>query len=257
MVGLPVSALRAILNSWRKVLFHPEQLKGGKFTETFMVLFSFFFGFAYNALHYFIYPGCAYHDGVIVYKPDLQFWLHHLSGGMGAVALFYYASVLGYYGVNLLGKKISYDRIQHVVFSCMFLYLTPLFPAFLFYSLNLRDWIYLELYEDWMGIPTGVLLTGILGTIISFRIFKSFGFGRVSSFFLSLLLLPLLYFGGKGAFLFLTRKAFHTSRPLRYALWTIYFSAISLLFWVAGKRRKKVLPVLKRMWMDEGTPSLL
>lgn len=238
------------MDSWKKALLNPKQLRGGEFTEAFMVLFSFFFGFAYNALHYFIYPGCAYHDGMVVYKPDLQFWLHHLSGGMGAVALFYYASVLGYYGVNLLGKRISYDRIQHVIFSCMFLYLLPLLPAFLLYLLDLRNWIYLEFYESWIGIPTGVLLAGILGTIITFRIFRSFGFGRSSSFLLSLLLLPLLYFGGKGAFLFLTRRAFHTSRPFRYALWTVYFSLISLLFWAAGRRRKKLLPVLERMWRE-------
>ncbi len=213
-----------------------------------MVLFSFFLGFAYNALHYFIYPGCAYHDGAVVYEPDLQLWLHHLSGGMGAVTLFYYASVLGYYGVNLLGKRVSYDRVQHAVFSCMFLYLLPLPPAFLLHALNLKGWIYLEFYRGWVGVPAGVLLAGILGTVLAFRILRSFGFGRPSSLLLSLLLLPLLYFGGKGAFLFLTRRAFHTSRPLRYALWTVYFSLMSLLFWAAGRRRGKVLPVLRRVW---------
>ncbi|MEM2619502.1 MAG: hypothetical protein QW356_08530, partial [Candidatus Hadarchaeales archaeon] len=165
-MGLPVNALRAILRSWERALLHPERIRGGEFTEGFMVLLSFFFGFAYNALHYFIYPGCASHDGTIVYEPDLQFWLHHLSGGMGAVALFYYASVLGYYGANLLGKRVSYDRVQHMVFSCMFLYLLPLPPAFLLYALGLRSWIYLEFYRGWVGIPAGVLLAGILGMVM-------------------------------------------------------------------------------------------
>lgn len=248
MVGLPVNALRAILRSWERALLHPERIRGGEFTEGFMVLLSFFFGFAYNALHYFIYPGCASHDGTIVYEPDLQFWLHHLSGGMGAVALFYYASVLGYYGANLLGKRVSYDRVQHMVFSCMFLYLLPLPPAFLLYALGLRSWIYLEFYRGWVGIPAGVLLAGILGMVMAFNILRSFGFGRPSSLLLSSLLLPLLYFGGKGAFLFLTRRAFHTSRPLRYALWTVYFSLMASLFWMAGRRRGKVLPVLEKVW---------
>lgn len=243
-----MSVLRTVLRSWGRALLHPERIRGGEFTEGFMVLFSFFFGFAYNALHYFIYPGCAYHDGTIVYEPDLQFWLHHLSGGMGAVALFYYASVLGYYGANLLGKRVSYDRVQHVVFSCMFLYLLPLLPAFLLYALGLKSWIYLEFYQGWVGTPAGVLLAGILGTVMAFNILRSFGFGRPSSLLLSLLLLPLLYFGGKGAFLFLTRRAFHTSRPLRYALWTVYFSLTSFLFWAAGRRRGKVLPVLRKVW---------
>lgn len=208
-----------------------------------MVLFSFFFGFAYNSLHYFIYPGCAYHDGSVVYTPDLQFWLHHLSGGMGAVALFYYASVLGYYGLNLLGRRVSYDRIQHTVFSCMFLYLLPLPPAFLLHALGLG--VYLELYRGWVGIPVGVLLAGALGTVMAFRILRSLGLGRPSSLLLSLLLLPLLYFGGKGAFLFLTRVVFRTSRPLRYALWTAYFSLVSLLLREAGRRRRRVLPALR------------
>jgi hypothetical protein len=249
VVGLPLSAARAVLSSWKRALLHPERIRGGEFTEGFMVLFSFFLGFAYNALHYYVYPGCAFSEsrGVYDFSPNLQFWLHHLSGGAGAVTLFYYSSVLGYYGINLLGRRVSYDRVQHAVFSSMFLYLLPLPPAFLLYALNLKGWIYLELQGEWVGIPLGVLLAGLLGMVMAFRILRSFGLGRPSSLLLSLLLLPLLYFGGKGAFLFLTRQVLHTSRPLRYALWTLYFASFSLLFRAAGSRRGKVLPALKRV----------
>jgi hypothetical protein len=249
VVGLPLTAARAVLSSWKRALLHPERIRGGEFTEGFMVLFSFFLGFAYNALHYYVYPGCAFSEsrGVYDFSPNLQFWLHHLSGGAGAVTLFYYSSVLGYYGTNLLGRRVSYDRVQHAVFSSMFLYLLPLPPAFLLQALNLKSWIYLELQGEWVGIPLGVLLAGLLGMVMAFRILRSFGLGRPSSLLLSLLLLPLLYFGGKGAFLFLTRQALHTSRPLRYALWTLYFTSFALLFRTAGSRRRKVLPVLRGM----------
>jgi len=248
-VGLPLTAARAVLSSWKRALLHPERIRGGEFTEGFMVLFSFFLGFAYNALHYYIYPGCAFNEskGIYDFSPNLQFWLHHLSGGAGAVTLFYYASVLGYYGINLLGRRVSYDRVQHTVFSCMFLYLLPLPFAFLLYALDLRDWIYLELHGEWVGIPVGVLLAGLLGMVMTFRILRSFGLGRPLSLLLSLLLLPLLYFGGKGAFLFLTRRVLHTSRPLRYTLWTLYFTVFSSLFRAAGLRRGRVLPVLRGM----------
>jgi hypothetical protein len=249
VVGLPLSAARAVLSSWKRALLHPEQIREGEFTEGFMVLFSFFLGFAYNALHYYVYPGCAFSEsrGVYDFSPNLQFWLHHLSGGAGAVALLYSCSVLGYYGINLLGRRVSYDRVQHTVFSCMFLCLLPLIPTFLLYALGLKTWIYLEFHGEWVGVPAGVLLMGLLATVMASRILKSLGFGYPSSLLLSLLFFPLIYSLGKEPFLFLTRQVLHTSRPLRYALWTLYFASLALLFRTAGSRRRKVLPVLRRM----------
>ncbi len=253
-----MSPLHAILRSWKHALLAPERIKGGEFSLGFMIFFSFFLGFAYNALHYFVYPGCGpflLYDGLISYdpskaRPNLQFWLHHLSGGAGAVALFFFASVLGYYGINLLGRKISYDKVQHLIFSCMFLYLLPLPFAFVLYWLDLKRYIYLQLWAGWVGIPLGVAITGAVATVMAFRILnRAVGFGKRRSAILSLLLLPMLYFLGKGAFMLFTKRIFHTAKPLRYALWTLYFSICALIFHLAGARRKKVLPVLRKVFL--------
>ncbi len=197
-----------------------------------MLTVSFYLGFIYNTVHYFIYPGYIkshFYAGSI-------FWLHSLFGGAAAAGSLLYVSVVGYLGSLFLGKRTPYERIEQLVFSCTFLWILPLLISIPFLALGLTEPIggvkEFCVFRGWFYVTYPVLIMGVIASIVTFNIFRrSLGFDPLRSLAPAVLVVPIGYFLGKGPLMFLTRHVLDVERSVRFTLGIGYFTLAGGIFY--------------------------
>ena len=213
-----MNSLFKLLRAWKHALLAPERIKGGEFSLGFMLTVSFYLGFIYNTVHYFIYPGYIKSH----FYAGSTFWIHSLYGGTSGIAFFLFVSILGYLSVKSMGKNVSYEKIEHLVFSCTFLYILPLLFAIPLLGLGytqptggVKMFKLVVPYLPPFKVVSCVIITAIAATIIAFRILnRALGFTKRQAT-LSVLLAPLTYVPFKWSFLVLIQAFWSlTGTPL-------------------------------------------
>lgn len=244
---------KEVLHSWKEVILHPERVKE-RFSLGFMVLVSFYLGFLYNTFHFFLYPLYTVEE----FHADLFFWLHSLFGGAAAAGTFFYVSAIGYFGCLLLGKRISYSKIEHLVFACSFLWLLPLLFSLVLIAVGVEEppgkVKEIRLFGDWFYVTWAVLLSAPVASLLTFRIFRrAFGFDTLRSLLPALLILPLGYIVGKGSFMFVFRGLLGLEERWRMVAGILYFSAAGLIFYQIRERKERIEDllwwVLRGLWL--------
>lgn len=187
-----------LLEAWKNALVSPKRIKGDEFSLESMLLVSFLLGFIYIAGYLFVYSTYDYYKEAFGMEPFLvpTVWFLCISGGILASAFLLFVGFFGYFGTRLLGKKIPYNRIEHLVFSCMFLWLVPLFVSIVIPGEE-------EIYalSPWFRVPTSVVVTQVVASAMAFNIFnRGLGFSKLKSTLPAMLLVPISYYIGKGSF---------------------------------------------------------
>ncbi|MEM2266099.1 MAG: hypothetical protein QXF20_03540 [Candidatus Hadarchaeales archaeon] len=243
---------REVFHTWKEVILHPERVKEG-FSLGFMIAVSFYLGFLYNTFHFFLYPVYTVEE----FHAGLFFWLHSLFGGAAAAGTLLYVSAIGYFGCLLLGKRISYSKIEHLVFACSFLWLLPLLFSLVLIAMGVEEppgkVKEMRLFGDWFYVTWAVLLSAPIASFLTFRIFRrAFGFDTFHSLPPALLILPLGYIVGKGSFMLVFREWLDLEEKWRMIAGIFYFSAAGWVFYQIRERKEKIEDmfwrVLRRFW---------
>ncbi len=234
-----------VLGCWRDVVVRPERVREGRFSLGFMLTLSFYLGFLYNTFHYFLYPAYTVEE----FHAGLFFWLHSLFGGAAAAGMLLYVSAIGYFGCLLLGKRVPYSRIEHLVFACSFLWLLPLLLSPLLIGLGVEEPVgkvkEVRLFGDWFYVTWAVLLSAPVASLLTFRVFRrALGFDVPRSLLPAVLILPLGYGLGKGSFMLPFRGLLGLGGEERMAAGILYFSLMGFLFYQVRERREGVERVL-------------
>ncbi|MEM2978439.1 MAG: hypothetical protein QXM46_04030 [Candidatus Hadarchaeales archaeon] len=237
--------LLEVLGCWRDVVIRPERVRGGRFSLGFMLVVSFYLGFLYNTFHYFLYPVYTVEE----FHAGLFFWLHSLFGGAAAAGMLLYVSAIGYFGCLVLGKRVSYSRIEHLVFASSFLWLLPLLLSPLLIGLGVEEPVgkvkEVRLFGDWFYVTWAVLLSAPVASLLTFRVFRrALGFDTLRSLLPAALILPLGYIVGKGSFMFPFRGLLSLEEEERMVAGILYFSLMGFLFYYVRKKREGVERVL-------------
>lgn len=236
-----------VLRGWKEVVLHPEKVKE-RFSLGFMIIVSFYLGFLYNTFHFFLYPAYIVEE----FHAGLFFWLHSLFGGTAAAGMFLYVSAIGYFGCLLLGRRVPYSKVEHLVFSCSFLWLLPLPFSLVLMAVGVEDPSgkvkEMCLFGNWFYVTWAVLLSAPVASFLTFRIFRRvFGFDLFRSLLPAVLILPLGYILGKGSFMLVFRGWLHLEEKWRMVAGILYFSTAGLIFYQIREKRKWVENLLWRV----------
>jgi hypothetical protein len=237
-----------VLRSWKEVILRPERVREGRFSLGFMLVVSFYLGFLYNTFHFFLYPAYVVEE----FHADAFFWLHSFFGGAAAAGMLMYVSAIGYFGCLLLGRRIPYGRIEHLVFASSFLWLLPLLLSLPLLALGLEEPSggvrEVCLFRDWFYVTYAVLLSAPVASLLAFRVFRrALGFDTWRSLLPAVLLLPLGYGVGKGSFMLPFRGWLGLGEEERMVAGIIYFSLVSLAFYLVRQRKERVEAWLLRL----------
>ena len=245
-------AVLEVLGSWKEVILRPERVREGRFSLGFMLAVSFYLGFLYNTFHFFLYPAYVVEE----FHAGSFFWLHSLFGGAAAAGMLMYVSAIGYFGCLLLGRRVPYERIEHLVFACSFLWLLPLLLSLPLLALGVEEPSggvkEVCLFEGWFYVTYAVLLSAPVASLLTFRVFRrALGFDTWRSLLPSVLVLPLGYCLGKGSFMLPFRGWLRLGEGERMVAGILYFSLAALAFYLIRQRRERVerwlLTLLRRL----------
>lgn len=198
-----------LFRAWRNALLSPEKIGENSFTFRQMLVVSFLLGSAYCGCKYFIYEkaGASIKE---IYMPE--FWIHSLWGGFAAVGFWMLASAMGFYGVRYLGRQISYQRIEHLVFASMFLWLLPPLTALLF-------GFELITVLEYFKMSNTLLPVMILASLMTYLIFrKAFSFNSKKSLTAAVFIVPLTYFLPKWLWAYASWEIAHLTHRMPLSL---------------------------------------
>lgn len=207
-----------------------------------MLAVVFYLGFLYNTFHYFLYRGYIIEE----FHAGWKFWLHSLYGGTSALSSFLMAVVGGYLGLRLLGKRMSYQRWEVLLFSLTFLALLPLFFGGLFLLVGLTGPLGGVVFWSFPFLPkrlaSCVVITLLVGILLFIRLFRSLGLGWKKLVVMTFAV-PSFYLLLEGTFRIVESAAISlgmVSMEAQYSAGVMWSLLEGTLAWVV---RKKLNPV--------------